>query len=169
MRKMSVIGLALGLTLGSAVGGALRADGAALNLGKQDSPTALRDGERLMASGDYAIAVTVLQSVGVQSESAREAQRLSDLAKSFLYTGYFEQAENTATQALALDKSREEAWSTLGAAQVFEMRRSIALETFSKGVAELKAAHKNATHLAATHDYLQALVQEQDGSMVAAK
>jgi tetratricopeptide (TPR) repeat protein len=146
-------GILIGLAAVVALTGSLAAG--------QDSPAAVKAGHALVATAEYSKAVIYLESIGVQSDLARESGRLTDLAKAYLYVGRFTDAENTASKALKVRPDQEEAWYIKGSAQVFEMQKEEAKATFAAGIVALKSVGKTFVKLSQTLDYLGTLAENQ--------
>jgi tetratricopeptide (TPR) repeat protein len=167
--------LILGLAVGVALAGVLRADSPATQAGtttmvvaKNDSPKALVAGEKMLANAQYADAAAYFEGIGVQvrahGRKTREALRLTDLATAMLMTGRYSEAEATSTKALDLNMGLQQAWYVMGMAQEDQHEHDSAVSTFTMGIVAVQSAGKDASTLEANRTLLQAEAQKPQGS-----
>jgi tetratricopeptide (TPR) repeat protein len=182
--------LFLSLAAGFAMAGVLRADDAApaaaspaaaadtqaaastdakadTVVAKNDAPGSLKAGKDLLEAGKYAEAEAYFIGIGVQSAdngtTKREPYRLLNLSSAYLGDGKFKEAEDAAQQAIDLKKSLAAAWNNLGSAQANQGDRAKAIETYTKGIAELKADKEDTSKLETNLKYLQSLEDAKNG------
>jgi len=132
-----------------------------------DAPGSLKAGNRLLSAGKFDEAVAYFQGIGVQSAdngtAKREPYRQLGLATAYLGLGKYQQSEDAASQAIALDKDLEAAWQDLGVAQGTDGQRDKAIDTYTKGIAQLTADKVDAGRLQSNLDFLNAAKQKSSG------
>lgn len=137
-----------------------------------DAPGSLKAGNELLSQGKYADAVAYFNGIGEQvadhGKAKREPYRQLDLATAYLGLGQYQQAEQAASQAVALKKDLEPAWNDLASAQVNEGMRDKAMDTYKKGIAELTTAKLDHARLDANLKALQAAAGETSDASASA-
>jgi tetratricopeptide (TPR) repeat protein len=139
---------------------AAMADTSTASVAANDAPGSLKAGKDLLDDGKYDEAVAYFTGIGEQvadnGKTKREPYRQLDLATAYLGLGKYAEAEDAASKAIALDKDLESGWNDLASAQVNDGKRSDAIDTYTKGIAQLTADSVDYSRLSANLAALQA-------------
>jgi tetratricopeptide (TPR) repeat protein len=139
---------------------AAMADTATAAVTTNDAPGSLKAGKDLLDQGKYDDAVTYFLGIGEQvaanGKAKREPYRQLDLATAYLGLGKYAEAEDAASKSIALDKDLEAAWNDLASAQVNDGKRADAMDTYTKGIAQLTTDNVDFSRLSANLAALQA-------------
>jgi len=143
-------------------------DAAPAAVAKNDAPGSLKAGNALLDQGKYAEAAAYFEGIGEQDaangKAKREPYRLLGLATAYLQLGKYAEAETAATQAVALKKDLAPAWNDLASAQVFQGQRDKAIATYTKAIADLKAAQVDTAKLEANLNAIQIEADKKKGA-----
>ena len=127
---------------------------------KNDAPGSLKAGNQLLDAGKYEEASAYFEGIGEQSEAngktKREPYRLLGLSTACLNLNKFKEAEDAASKGLDLKKDVAALWNNLASAQANQGERDKAIDTYTKGIAELQADKIDTTKLDANLKALQA-------------